>query len=192
MLLNVRNGVVSCRSNATLLDGPLRAPMPVVRDDWHGFRKLLLEQPAPHEADGSGVPNQQECDSGGGVHSAAAIQGFSRTPPTAASRKHIVQRFFLTMVAVKSGSLPATQSTNLRTFGSASNPATSVPCRCSSELVKLTVSVCWQMGCMGTTSRPPRLLGMGWCQTMVLPVGRLQSQHSTASTGVSSWAGRCP
>src|SRR5690349_1372417 len=81
------------------------------------------------------------------------------------------QRCFLVVVAVKSGSFFATQSTNLRTLGLASRLSTSVPYRCSSELVKLAISVCWQMGCMGTTSRPPRLFGTGWCQTMVLPVG---------------------
>jgi hypothetical protein len=53
-------------------------------------------------------------------------------------------------------------------------------------LLKLAISVCWQMGCMGTTSRPPRLLGTGWCQTMVLPVGRPQSQQGTMAGGASS------
>jgi len=54
-----------------------------------------------------------------------------------------------------------------------------------------TGSVCWQIECIGTTSRPPRLLGTGWCQTMVLPVGRPQSQHGTTSTAASSSRCRC-
>jgi hypothetical protein len=37
------------------------------------------------------------------------------------------QRCFLAMVAVKSGALFATQSTNLRTLGLASRPSTSTP-----------------------------------------------------------------
>ncbi len=39
------------------------------------------------------------------------------------------QRCFFVMVAVKSGSFFATQSTNLRTFGFSSRPATSIPWR---------------------------------------------------------------
>jgi S-formylglutathione hydrolase len=42
---------------------------------------------------------------------------------------HSVQRCFLAVVAVKSGSLFATQSTNLRTAGLASSPSTSMPWR---------------------------------------------------------------
>ncbi len=104
----------------------------------------------------------------------------------AASGAQPDQRCFLAVVAVKSGALFATQSTNLRTLGLASKASTSVPWRWSSELLKLAISVCWQMGCMGTTSRPPRLLGTGWCQTMVLPVGRPQSQQGTMAGGESS------
>lgn len=61
-----------------------------------------------------------------------------------------------------------------------------MPCRSSSELLKLAVTVCWQMGCMGTISRPPRLFGTGWCQMTVLPVGRPHSQQGATVAGASS------
>ena len=68
----------------------------------------------------------------------------TRTELMPRSRCSIVfdQRCFLVIVAVKSGSLFATQSTNLRIRGSAKSPSTSIPWRCSSELVKLAISVC--------------------------------------------------
>lgn len=67
----------------------------------------------------------------------SAMSGYGSDP-----KAHPDQRCFLAVVAVKSGSFLATQLTNLRTLGLASRASTSVPCRCSSELVKSAISVC--------------------------------------------------
>ena len=52
-------------------------------------------------------------------------------------------------------------------------------------ICKVVVTVCWQTGCIGTTSRPPRLFGTRWCQATILPVGRPHSQRGAASTEAS-------
>jgi len=72
-----------------------------------------------------------------GIRGRGAMAGYGSKPTVRPN-----QGCFLAVVAVKSGSFFATQSTNLRRLGLASRASTSVPWRCSSELVKLAISVC--------------------------------------------------
>lgn len=112
---------------ASALVHEINRPLSAIANYLKGTRNLLEREKVPHER----------------LSEAIAKAATEALRAGEIIRRLIgCQRFFLAIVAVKSGSLFAIQSTNLRMVGLAISPSRSIPWRCSSELVKLAISVC--------------------------------------------------